>query len=175
MKKQSLLLITAMFCLGIAVLIAGCDNSSDPTGTVAIQGNIVSFETATATFTPTYPPEESRIARLFSGLTEFFAPTTQAASQAGRGGIMVYVDGPANRSTTTAEDGTFVFSEMPAGDYHIGFKYNGQDIMYRGNNGQMATISCADNMNTDLVNIRIREGMVNIENIRMMPMESHGM
>lgn len=173
MNKQSL--ITAMFGLAIAVFIASCESNSDPAGTAAIQGNIVAFETAAATFRPTYSPEESRLARLSKGLTEFVAPTAQAASQAGHGGITVYVEGPVNRSTTTADDGTFVCSELPAGDYHIGFQYNGQDIMYRGNSGQMATISCADNMSTDLVDIRISGGMVNIGNIRMMPMESHGM
>lgn len=175
MQKLSLSVITAMFCLGIAVFIVGCESSSDPTGTASIQGNIVAFETATATFTPMYPLKESRIARLFKELSEIIAPSAQAASQAGRGGITVYVDGPVSQSTTTAEDGTFVCSGLPAGDYHIGFKYNGQDIMYRGNSGQMATISCADNMSTDLVNIRISDGMVNIGNIRMMPMGSQGM
>ena len=175
MKKLSVSVIAAMFCLGIAVLIVGCESSSDPSGTAAIQGNVVSFETASATFTPINSREESRIARLFTAFSEILTPSAQAATQAGRGGITVYVDGPVSQSTTTADDGTFICSGLPAGDYHIGFKYNGQDIMYRGNSGQMATVSCADNMSTDLVDIRISGGMVNIGNIRMMPMGSGGM
>lgn len=175
MKKPSLSVITAMFCLGIAVFIVGCESNSDPTGTAAIQGNVVSFETATATFMPIYSREPSRIACLFTAFSEILAPSAQAASQAGRGGITVYVDGPVGQSTTTADDGTFICSGLPAGDYHIGFKYNGQDIMYRGRSGQMATISCSDNMSTQLIDIRISGGMVNIGNIRMMPMGSQGM
>ena len=118
------------------------DSADDPTGSSLIQGKVLDFEVAAA----------KRLMNI---------------SKAVRGGIKVTIEGPVTRSTTTSDDGLFVFSLLPAGDYKLKFEYNGSEIRYRGNSGQEATISVLDNQRVEAYSIEIKGGSVNIGNLRI--------
>ena len=117
----------------------GCGDGDEATGTCAIQGIVESFETAA--------PVAARILAAVPG-------------------IVVYIDGPVSRNTTTDANGSFSFSSLPAGDYSLRFTYNGEEVTYRGESGQEAMISVAENQTVE-VTIRVSGGHVNIGNLRV--------
>lgn len=156
----------------LTTVIAGCDGSgaSDDNGvqgTSTIRGNISAFETAHATFVPVEKENEGLFARVASWISEALVPSAYAAGN--REGIIVYLDGPVSRSTTTAADGSFAFTQLPAGAYTLQFEYEGEQVRYRGRSGQVPTITLGDNETVELVNLRISGGKVNIGNVRVIP------
>jgi hypothetical protein len=142
---------------------AGDDGSSG--GTSTIRGNISSFKTADASFESLITENRSLLARFGSEISQALMPCAHAAGN--RAGIIVYLDGPASRSTTTADDGSFVFSDLPAGEYSLSFEYDGEEVTYRGNSGQIATITVDENQVVELLNLKISGGKVNIGNIKV--------
>ena len=164
----------------LAAVVAGCggsggdDNDGDSDGvqgTSAIRGNISSFETADASFTPGMKEKETLLARVASAISEVVVPSAYAAGN--RAGIVVYLDGPVSRSTTTAADGSFSFSQLPAGTYALRFEYSGEEVMYRGRSGQVPEITLGENELIELVNLRISGGKVNVGNIHVLPLGRH--
>lgn len=149
----------------------GCGDSDDDgvDGTSAIRGIISSFETADASFAPVMEERETLLARVASGISEALVPSAHAAGN--REGILVYLDGPVSRSTTTAADGSFSFSQLPAGTYTLRFEYNGEEVTYRGKSGQVPEITLGQNEIIELVDIRISGGKVNIGNIHVIPID----
>lgn len=99
------------------------------------------------------------------GVSEALVPSAYA--DPGQGGVTVYLEGPVNRTSTTDDNGDFVFTGLPAGDYQLRFEYNGQEVGYRGERGQIASITVGDNEIVDMGGIRISGGHVNIGNVRV--------
>ena len=156
----------------LAAVVAGCGGSGGDgndgdgvRGTSAIRGNISSFETADASFAPAMKEKETLLARVASAVSGILVPSAYAAGN--RAGIVVYLDGPVSRSTTTAADGSFSFSQLPAGTYALRFEYNGEEVTYRGKSGQVPEITLGENEIVELVNLRISGGKVNVGNVRV--------
>ncbi len=134
-------------CCCIATVMTGCgstggDDGEGGRGTATIQGNISSFETRTATFMPMKHEKEGLLVRFASGVSEVLMPAAYARGQLE--GITVFLEGPVSRSTTTTVDGIFIFTELPAGTYQLRFEFNGEEVRYRDNSGQVATITLED-------------------------------
>ncbi len=181
-KPTPYVLIGLLFLL--TTVMAGCDGpgadgndggegtsalEGNGGGTSAIRGNIAAFKTADASFVPVKKEKESLLARVASWISEALVPSAYAAGN--REGIIVTLDGPVSRSTTTAADGTFSFSQLPAGTYTLQFEYDGEQVRYRGRSGQVPTITLGENEIVELVNLRISGGKVNIGNIRVIPLD----
>lgn len=142
MKVKLLLSLLLGLCLGIAAVIIGCGSSGDGSGsagitssgrTATIRGNISSFDTAKADFVPVERQKRTFFAKLASGISDVLISSADA-----RGlleGIIVYIEGPASHNATVGEDGTFVFSGIPAGAYQLRFEYQGEQVRYRGRSG----------------------------------------
>jgi hypothetical protein len=173
-------LILTVLCLSAAIVFFGCDGgdgessgsvspsgSGDTTseGTAILRGNISSFKTAGIIYQPVIPKEESRVARLMSGICGLLLPSAEAAGN--REGIVIYIDGSVSRSATTADDGSFEFTDLPPGTYALTFEYEGEEVTYRGNSGQVATITLEGDTVVELLNLRISGGKVNIGNIKI--------
>lgn len=94
-----------------------------------------------------------------------FVETTASAKIAS--GIKVYIEGPVNKSTTTGDDGIFIFSGLPEGTYTLRFELNGEEVRYRGNSGQEAQITLQADQRVELTGITISGGAVNIGNIKV--------
>ena len=135
-----------LFSAGI--FFVGCEDDSgdEPVGTSIIQGNVDSFETSVA------------VSRVLAAVA----------------GVVVYLDGPVSRSTTTDTNGNFTFTELPAGDYTLRFEYNGEEVTYRGESGQTASITLESNQMVELTGMRISGGQVNIGNIRVLELDESG-
>jgi hypothetical protein len=146
----------------------GGSNGDGAQGASSIRGNISSFETADAGFTPVTNEKETFLAQVVSCISELIMPSAYAAGN--REGIIVYLDGPVSRSTTTAADGSFSFSQLPAGTYSLRFEYNGEEVMYRGRSGQTPEITLGENELIELVDLRISGGKVNVGNIHVLPL-----
>lgn len=174
--KSALQLLTFLgLCLCIAAIIIGCGSpgdgisdslSSDSTrGAATIRGNISSFDTAKANFVPVEQKNQSLITQLASWISEALIPSAHARGQLE--GIVVYLEGDSvNRDTVVGADGTFIFSELPAGTYQLRFEYQGEQVRYRGRSGQSPTITVEEGEIVDLLNIRISGGRANIGNIK---------
>ena len=141
MKRNVWMLGLVGFCVVTAMLgtMTGCGGGDGDAaeGTGTIQGTVESFEASVP------------------------AALVLAAVQ----GVTVYLDGPVSRSTTTDANGTFSFTGLPAGDYTLAFEYNGEEVTYRGQSGQEATISVGQNQTVEVTEMRISGGHVNIGNI----------
>ena len=154
--------------------VAGCElggSSGGSSGTATVRGTVVVFETAGILKQALPASHETLLARAVRGLADIMVSSAAAASphgMGGPGGITVSLQGPEDRSTVTADDGSFSFMQLPAGAYEVSFAYNGQEVMYRGRSGQAATITVASNQTAELLNIEISGGKVNIGNIRIM-------
>jgi len=143
MKRNVWMLRLVGFCAIAAMLgtMTGCGGDGDAAeGTGTIQGTVEAF-----------------------GVSAPVALVLAAAQ-----GVTVYLDGPVSRSTTTDANGTFSFTGLPAGDYTLRFEYNGEEVTYRGQSGQEATISVADDQTVEVTDIRVSGGNVNIGNIRVL-------
>ncbi len=173
--------ILTVLCLSAAIAFFGCDGGGDgessgsmspsgsgdttSEGTAILRGNISSFETAGIIYEPVAPEEQSRVAKVMGGISELLLPSAEAAGN--REGIVIYIDGPVSRSTTTADDGSFEFTDLPPGTYALTFEYEGEEVTYRGNSGQVATITLEGDTVVELLNLRISGGKVNIGNIKV--------
>ena len=180
MKRSLLLSEVVGLCFCIVMTMVGCDGSGGDDGdeargtdsvggTSTIRGNISSFEMADATFEPIIPGKKSLLSRFASVISEALVPCAYAAGN--REGIIIYLDGPVSRSTTTADDGTFAFSDLPAGAYTLSFEYDGEEVRYRGNSGQVPVITVEENQIVELLNLRISGGKVNIGNIKVIKLD----
>jgi hypothetical protein len=160
--------------MGVFGWLAGCDDGGGgASGSSAITGNVVSAQTAGANIRVAPASRASLLAVTFQRLSDLIVPSAAAArpmtqTMGGPGGIEVSLDGPDSRSTTTADDGTFSFTDLPAGAYEMSFTFDGQTVRYRGNSGQVATITIGTNQTAEVLNIRISGGKVNIGNVRVM-------
>ena len=159
---------SGLLLLGVSLMM-GCESSDGgPSGNSTVTGNVVSFETAVL-IRPVEPVQsESWLARLAGALSDLILPSARAETTpvtGGAGGITVSLDGPAERSATTVDDGTFTLTDLPAGAYEVTFSRDGQVVRYRGKSGQVATIQVGENETVQLVNIRISGGHVNIGNV----------
>lgn len=159
---------SGLILLGIS-LIMGCESSDGgPSGNSTVTGNVVAFETAASIRPAGSLQSESWLARLAGALSDLMLTSARAETTpvtGGAGGITVSLDGPAERSATTADDGTFTLTDLPAGAYEVTFSRDGQVVRYRGKSGQVATIQVGENETVHLVNIRISGGHVNIGNV----------
>jgi hypothetical protein len=99
--------------------------------------------------------------------SDFSSNASAAMLKSALDGIIVVIDGPVSESATTDAGGSFSFTGLPAGDYTLSFSYQGQEVTYRGNSGQTATITVNTNENVELTSIRISGGHVNIGNIHI--------
>jgi hypothetical protein len=172
MKRSLIHYALVGLLVSLTAVIVGCNGSGSNDddgvqGSSTIRGNISAFETADATFVPGREENGSFLARVTSWISEALVPCAYAAGN--REGIIVYLDGPVSRTTTTAADGSFAFTQLPAGTYGLQFEYEGEQVRYRGRSGQVATITLGNNETVELVNLRISGGKVNIGNIRMIP------
>lgn len=166
MKNWSLSACVSLIMVALGV-VPGCEGggSSGDTGSSAIRGNVVSFQnTAAATSTAIRAPEDVSPVALSAGSD----PTMDTSRMGGPGGITVSLTGPKDISVVTADDGAFSLTDLPAGRYGLSFAFNGEEVMYRGNSGQMATIAVQTNQTAELLNIRISGGRINIGNVRML-------
>jgi len=112
--------------------------------------------------------EDVQRTSFISGYIEDFAADNGAASVKAVvvQGITVVLSGPVDRTAMTSSDGSFVFGNLPAGDYRIGFTLTaGQEVIYSGPSGQEFAITLGNNHRVDLINIRVSEGKVTIGNI----------
>lgn len=124
--------------MGVLPLFTGCgpgDSGSGPTGTSTVQGNVSSFTTGTALFLPT---QEARgLERFLAGLSDLLVPSAHAA---GLGGVGVRIM-DTDLQTTTADDGSFVMSGVPAGDHQMQFSFNGVNAYMNINVPENSTVS----------------------------------
>jgi len=179
MQLKQLLHLSPVVLVVCAVAVAaliGCDSLSGDDdngsgGTSMIIGNISSFETASLIFEPLERRGDSLPARFAFVISELLLPSADARGQLE--GIIVSIEGPVSRSTETSAEGTFSFSGLPAGTYHILFEFNGEQVRYRGRSGQMASITLGENQVAEMVNIRISGGRANIGNIRIMSQDNN--
>ncbi len=156
---------------GVCMMVS-CDGGSDgPSGNSTVTGNVVSSDMAALNLSSVPAQRESKWAQFSGALSDLLIPSATAATTnqatGGPGGILVALAGPTDRDTVTADDGTFTISDLPAGAYQLTFSLNGQEVTYRGNSGQIATISVGTNETAQLINIRINGGHINIGNVRI--------
>ena len=178
MKLNPLPHILLGLCLCLTMTICGCDGDdsagnvggtsstgggSGSSGPSTISGQVTSFKTAKVDFVPVEQEKQGIIAMFASAVSEAILPSANAAGN--RAGITVYIDGPVSQSTTTSDNGTFVFTGLPAGAYAFRFEYNGEEVTYRGNSGQVATITIGEGELLEL-SLKISGGKVNIGNIK---------
>ena len=149
--------------VGLALALVGCESDDQAEGSGVIRGTIESFEVAGVYYAPAPDVQMSLVARVLSGFGDVLVP----CAYAGQPGIVVYLDGPVSRVGATDEDGSFVFTGLPAGDYELRFEYGGQEVSYRDNSGQTATITVAEDEIVELTNLRISGGKVNVGNVRV--------
>jgi hypothetical protein len=148
-----------------SLVSGGASGGTASEGTAILRGTVTSFETAWTIYEPTLPVEQTRVAKVLDSLSEILLPTAEAAGN--REGIVIYIDGPVSKSTTTADDGSFEFTELPPGTYALTFEYDGEEVRYRGNSGQVATITLEGDTIVEVLNLRISGGKVNIGNIKV--------
>ena len=169
-RRSAVVLVTLA-----AAVVVGCGGpsgdgnggSSGGGGTSSLRGTISSFEMAGNRFAPV--EQEGLLTRVGSWLAGALAAPAYAAGN--RGGIIVSLDGPVSGTATTSDDGTFSFEGLLAGTYTLGFEYNGVAIRYRGNSGQVPTITVEEDQIVELV-LRISGGKVNIGNIKVTPVDN---
>jgi hypothetical protein len=168
-RKLLVKFLFSVACLCLMLVMVGCGSSDSDndgsSGTARIVGNISSFETASAIFYPVPREKESMLVRLASLVSNALVPSAHARSNLG--GIRVQIDGPVSRSTETSPDGSFAFSNLPAGSYLISFECDGERVRYRGRSGQSPTITLKENQVAEMINIRISGGRANIGNIKI--------
>jgi hypothetical protein len=165
MKKWSLPVWGVLIAAALGIL-PGCEGggSSGDSGSSAIRGNVVSFQnSATAAI------------KMMENDPPMAAAANMSMGMGGPGGITVSLTGPTDVSAVTAGDGTFSCTNLSAGTYGLTCAFNGEEVMYRGNSGQVATITVQSNQTAELLNIRISGGKVNIGNVRMHTGMSAGM
>ena len=125
MKREAQgLAFVAAAVMGI-VCLTGCESGGGgggSSGSSAIEGNVVSFQTTSAA-------TSHAVASSAQGLSDALAAaaTTNATPMGGPGGITVSISGPEGHSTDTEDDGTFSFTDLPAGTYAVDFEYNVSD------------------------------------------------
>ena len=57
-------------------------------------------------------------------------------------------------------------------EYTIKFEYNGEEVPYRGNSGQTATLTVEANSRVELSNVKVSGGKANIGNIKFVNLGS---
>lgn len=149
---QTMLAATA----GVALpLIQACEDGGGVVvlpGAATIRGIVVSFETATAAYLPSSSsPGWNEPIRAFS---DFWLPPAHAAV----GGVLVQVRGT-DRFTRTADDGLFVLAGVPPGRQVLDFSFS-EETASLG-------LAVPDAATVDLGNVRIREGNVQTDPVRV--------
>jgi len=134
----------AAACVACAVAatlyIVGCESGggdSGPAGTSTVEGNVVSFSAGSAFYAPSLP--RRGFARAMHDLGNLFVPDAMAAAQ----GVTVRMIGT-DLGTTTADDGFFVMSGVPAGDHQMSFSMNGMTAIMNVNVPENATVHMDD-------------------------------
>lgn len=126
MKRESFAEIVSALLVsssaGLVLLLSSCENGgggSGPSGKSTVQGTIIAFSTDTALFLPASQP--AGVKRLFAALSEIAVPSAHAA---GMGGVGVRIVGT-DHQTTSADDGFFIMSGVPGGNYRMQLSFNG--------------------------------------------------
>lgn len=135
---RRLLALLAVGSLGLLAL-PGCDqgDASDPAGGSTVQGNVVFFSAGGVTFRPTMSAPGAK--GFLYALAEAMVPSAQAAVE----GVTVRMVGT-GLETTTASDGTFVMSGVPAGIHPMQFSYAGSTSMMEVDVPADATVTMTD-------------------------------
>jgi hypothetical protein len=134
---RSAAFVCAAVSAAILVLFTSCESGGDDSvaaGSSTIDGYVTSFTTAGAVFLPATPP--SGFQRLLEGLSDLIVPSAQA----GMGGVGVRVMGT-QLQTTTADDGYFIMSGVPAGHHTMAFTFNGAEAMMEVDVSENSTLT----------------------------------
>ena len=110
--------LRAMMLIVVLVMFTGCDSGSGsgPEGRSTVQGYVTSFSVNGVSYIP-----QGRSGGVLMAIVDFLVPPAQAAV----GGVGVHMAGT-DFSTTTGENGFFIMSGVPAGNYQMQFLYQGQ-------------------------------------------------
>lgn len=101
----------------LALLVASCNDGGDgPSGNSTVTGSVRTFSTGSALYLP--EARANAVVRLVRGLGDLLVPAAKAHVQ----GVQVTIEGT-DLSTSTAEDGTFIISGVPAGTQTIVFDF----------------------------------------------------
>jgi hypothetical protein len=118
-NKPAAALAAAVVAAAALMFFGGCDSGGGGvSGHSTITGNVRSFSTATAFYMPA--PRQSGITRFLNGIADLLVAPAQAAVP----GVRVSVKGT-DLSSTTADDGSFVVSGVPAGSQTLEFSSGG--------------------------------------------------
>ena len=134
-KIAGLCFMVALLAAAVSCEMPWDDDDDDVAGTSTITGNVESYDVAGVSYTPTD-----------SGLLAVFNNLVVPSAEAGLGGVTVQVKGT-DLVATSAADGSFVISGVPAGNRTLIFTYNGQTAEY--------PITIAANTSTRLRNVSI--------------------
>lgn len=121
-----------------ALLVTSCEmpweDDDKVSGSSSIEGNVVSFTTAHMEYTPA--GKEHLPSSIIDGISELLVPSAYAA---GASGVSVSVQGT-GLSTTTADNGYFIITGVPAGNHKLIFEFGGQTATFEITVGSNETI-----------------------------------
>lgn len=145
----------------LAIGLISCDDDDDAAvldvGNSTIQGTVQSF-TADGVTVSFMAPEKTR--GIAQGVADVLVPPALAAVE----GVTVTVQGT-TLSTTTAANGTFVISGVPAGSYVLVFSYQGTEITY--------AVDVPDNTRVELNGVAlVDDGTITVVQVLAVPLVS---
>jgi hypothetical protein len=147
-KTVRLIGISAVLAGSLFLLNActGGGSGGGPAGNSTVTGRVDTFQVAGVRFNPA-PPGESTFLRLAGVVGQFVVPDALAAVE----GLTVELVGT-GLSTTTANDGLFIMSGVPAGDQILRFNMSGSSMDL--------ALSVPANATVNLSTVRIDRGGV---------------
>ena len=150
MKKAAIMWLAAI----LSMPLMGCDGGGGgdgPSGSSTIQGNVNSIANGSATYRPA---SREGWRGLLGRMTDLVLPRAWAAVE----GVSIRVVGT-DLLATTADDGSFVISGVPAGQQTLIFSY--------GSTTSSLDVNVPANATVKLRNIDVSSGSVDVGNVEV--------